>query len=76
MKVGEVFSDSVRRSDGAALARGGRRLHVDVEQDLGVVADEADRDDEEPLRAPFGALRDQVASSSGPIHGSGVRPAL
>ena len=60
----------------AGLARGARRLHVDVEQDLGVVAHEADR-----ARRGSAARRPRRARAmsslrSGPIHGSGVRPAL
>ena len=76
MKVGESFSDSVRRRATPAFARHGRRLDVDVEQDLRVVADEADGDDEHARarRLRHGA---RIASErSGPIHGSGVRPAL
>ena len=50
-------------------------LDVDVEQDLGVIADEANRDDHETRgRRPCAlAMR---SPRSGPIHGSGVRPAL
>ena len=75
MNVGDVLSDSVRRSVGAGLARRARGLDVDVEQDLGVVADEADGHDEE-ARAPPAARAVMSSLRSGPIHGSGVRPAL
>ena len=74
MKRGDVLSDSVRRSVAANSRAVRGRLHVDVEQNLGVVADEADRDDEELADA---ADCSSISSPrSGPIHGSGVRPAL
>ena len=74
MNVGEVFSDSVRAiSIPSAGGVGG--LHVDVEQDLRVVAHEADRDDQHPARAVLGAAA-RASSTEGPSHGSGVRPAL
>ncbi len=76
MNVGDVFSDSVRRSVAPASRAVGGGLHVDVEQDLGVIADEADRHDEKAACAPAAARSRTSAPSSGPIHGSGVRPAL
>ena len=59
-----VATCSATRSAGAtrplrsAAAPG---LDVDVEEDFGVIADEADRDDQEPPRAARGALADQLA---------------
>ena len=75
MNSGDVFSDSVRRSVVDELARDPRRLDVDVEQDFRVIADEADRHDQEPADVDASDRR-SPARSSGPIHGSGVRPAL
>ena len=76
MNVGEVFSDSVRRSVAASSRAPSRRLHVDVEQDFGVIADEPDRHDQKLADAAAAAVVDQLRRASGPIHGSGVRPAL
>ena len=76
MNVGDVFSDSVRRSVAPAPRAAAAGLHVDVEQDLGVVADEADRHDQQLLRAAGARARESARDTSGPSHGSGVRPAL
>ena len=50
-KGAESFSDSRPAQRDAARVAPPASLHVDVEQDLGVVADEADRDHEHPPHA-------------------------
>ena len=49
---------------------------VDIEQDFRVIADEADRRDQQLPYAGGCLLPDKTSSRAGPIHGSGVRPAL
>ena len=61
MNVRDVLSDSVRRSAAPASRAAPGRLDVDVEQDLGVVADEPDGDDEEGAGALRGAAGDELA---------------
>src|ERR1700674_4398362 len=46
---------------GSRLARCPRGLDVDVEQDLGVIADKPDGHDHEVSRAALGARRDEIA---------------
>ncbi len=76
MKVGELFSDAVRRSatprsraTAAAWTSMSKRISVwSQTKPIGTTSSGA--------RAGGGALADQRRERSGPIHGSGVRPAL
>ena len=52
ISAGLVLSDSVRRNDDPQPFGFPRRLHVEVEEDLGVVGHEADRHREHAPRAP------------------------